>query len=176
MTVSVDISSELKQAIKRKNISQVQLSKKINRSPSTVNAYIKNQPAPIEAIQDIAEVLNDSMLNVQLANQFFGTIPAMEATLYQDHPHVLDFLQQVEAEERKAYKQVALKSLSKQDCCLSKEDLNHILNYANEYLDEMLIEMRLVMSILSKADVSVMQAINNRKPYWRTEGYLGGKQ
>lgn len=172
MTTSRIISTQLRQAMKRKGISQVQLSVRINRSTSTVNAYLQNQPTPIEAIQDIAKILNDSMLNQQLSNEFFGTLPTMESITYQDSPHVLEFLQQQEAEERKAMKQRALMSLSKNDHCLLTEDLDNIKNYANEYLDEMLIEMRLVMSLLAKCDVSIMQAIHNRKPYWATQGYV----
>lgn len=173
MTVSRTIGSQLKQAIKRKGMSQVQLSVSINRSASTVNSYLQNQPTPIEAIQDIAEVLNDSMLNQNLSNEFFGTLPAMETIIYQDNPHVLEFLQQKEAAERKAKKEIALRSLSKNDQCLTREDLDIIKSYANEYLDEMLIEMRLVMSMYSKTDQSIMQAIKNRKPYWVVQGYVG---
>lgn len=173
MTVTRTIGSQLKHAIKRKGMSQVQLSVQINRSASTVNSYLQNQPTPIEAIQDIAEVLNDSMLNQDLSNEFFGTLPAMDTTIYQDNPHVLEFLQQQEANERKAKKEIALRALSKNDHCLTREDLDVIKSYANEYLDEMLIEMRLVMSILSKTDLSIMQAISNRKSYWKVQGYVG---
>lgn len=173
MTVTRTIGSQLKHAIKRKGMSQVQLSVQINRSASTVNSYLQNQPTPIEAIQDIAEVLNDSMLNQNLSNEFFGTLPAMDTTIYQDNPHVLEFLQQQEANERKAKKEIALRALSKNDHCLTREDLDVIKSYANEYLDEMLIEMRLVMSILSKTDLSIMQAISNRKSYWKVQGYVG---
>lgn len=174
MTVSKVVGSQLKQAIKRRGMSQVQLSVRINRSPSTVNAYLQNQPTPIEAIQDIAEVLNDSTLNQNLSNEFFGTLPAMDSIVFQDNPHVLEFLQQQEANERKAKKEVALKSLSKNDHCLTREDLDNIKSYANEYLDEMLIEMRLVMSILAKTDLSIMQAISNRTSYWKVQGYVRG--
>ncbi|WP_035053178.1 helix-turn-helix domain-containing protein [Carnobacterium pleistocenium] len=173
MTVSRTIGSQLKKAIKRKDMSQVQLSVQINRSASTVNSYLQNQPTPIEAIQDIAEVLNDSMLNQNLSNEFFGTLPAMETIVYQDNPHVLDFLQQQEANERKTKKEVALRSLSKNDHCLTREDLDIIKSYANEYLDEMLLETRLVMSMLAKTDLSIMQAVSNRKSYWKMQGYLG---
>lgn len=173
MTVSKSIGTQLKQAVKRKGMTQVQLSVRINRSSSAVSAYMKNDPTPIEVIQDIAEVLNDSMLNQNLSNEFFGTLPAMETIIYQDNPHVLEFLQQQEANERKAKKEIALRALSKNDHCLTREDLDNIKSYANEYLDEMLIEMRLVMSILSKTDVSIMQAISNRKSYWKVQGYVG---
>lgn len=172
MTVSRAIGIQLKQALKRKGMSQLQLSVRINRSASTVNSYLKDQPTPIEAIQDIANILNDSMLNQNLSNDFFGTLPAMDTTVYQDNPHVLEFIQQQEANERKAKKEVALRALSKNDHCLTREDLDDIKSYANEYLDEMLIEMRLVMSLYSKTDLSIMQAINNRKSYWAMQGYI----
>ena len=176
MTVSRTIGSQLKKAIKRKGMSQVQLSVQINRSASTVNAYLQNQPTPIEAIQDISEFLNDSMLNQNLSNEFFGTLPTMDTIVYQDNPHVLDFLQQQEANERKTKKEIALRSLSKNDNCLTREDLDIIKSYANEYLDEMLIETRLVMSMLAKTDLSIMQAITNRKPYWSVKGYVGREE
>ncbi|WP_035052865.1 hypothetical protein [Carnobacterium pleistocenium] len=171
---ALHVNAELRMAAKRQNITQLNLSKKANKGHSTVSGYFNSEPSPIGAIADMAAILDDSTFTHQMANKTYGTLPIMESETYYETPHVLEMLSVKESNERQMRKNEALMILCKQDKCLTAQDKAELRTYVNEFLDEMLIEMKLVISILSKTNVSFMQAIKDRTPYWIVQKYLKG--
>lgn len=169
---SINASAELKQAAYRQGVTQLNLARKTHRAHTTVSGYFNKENTPIEALTELAAVLNDSTFSNQMAHETFGTLPVMESDIYSESPFALDFLQQKESNERKARKEHTLMILCKVDEALTKEDKDDLMVYVNEYLDEMLIEMKLVLSILTKTNISFMKAISMRKPYWIVKKYL----
>lgn len=169
---AIHVNEELRQAAKRNNITQLKLSERANKGHSTVSGYFNSEPSPIGAIADMAAVLDDSIFTHQMAHKTYGTLPVMESETYHETPHALELLQEKEANERKARKNDALMILCKQDRYLTEQDKAELRAYVNEFLDEMLIEMKLVLSILDKVGVSFMQAVKDRTPYWIIQNYL----
>ena len=171
--MSMNISKELNQAAARKNVTQLSIARQTYRAHTTISGYFNSEDTPLPAMQELASVLDDSIFSHQMSHKTFGTLPAMESEVFQDTPHALDMLSEMEAAERKARKNEALMVLCKQDNYLTDQDKTILSVYANEFLDEMLIETKLVMSILEKTNTSFMQAIADRVPYWIQKNYLG---
>lgn len=169
---SMNVSTELKQAAERKNVTQLSLARKTFKAHTTVSGYFNKEETPLDAIQDLSSVLQDSTFAQQMAHKTYGTLPVMESETYHETPHALELLQEKEANERKARKNDALMILCKQDRYLTEQDKAELRAYVNEFLDEMLIEMKLVLSILDKVGVSFMQAVKDRTPYWIVQNYL----
>ena len=169
---SINVSAELKQAATRQNVTQLTLSRKTYKAHTTVSGYFNKEETPLDAIQDLSNVLQDSTFTHQMANKTYGTLPVMESETYHETPHALDVLSENEANERKARKKDALMILCKQDRYLTEQDKAELRAYVNEFLDEMLIEMKLVLSILEKTEVSFMRAVRDRTPYWIVQNYL----
>lgn len=171
---SINISTELKQAAGRQGMTQLSLARKTYKAHTTVSGYFNKEATPLEAITDLADVLQDSTFTNQMASKTYGTLPVMESEVFYETPHTLELLQEKEAAERKAHKDEALMILCKRDDSLTVSDKEALRAYVNEFLDEMLIEMKLIISILNKINVSFMKAIRDRTPYWIIQNYLKG--
>lgn len=171
---SMNVSKELKQATARRGMNQLSISKKTFKAHTTVSGYFNREDTPLDAIQELSAVLDDSTFSTQMANRTYGTLPVMDSDIFHETPHALELLQEKEASERKARKNDALMILCKRDESLTDRDKEELRTYVNEFLDEMLIEMKLVISILSKINISFMKAIRDRTPYWIIQNYLKG--
>lgn len=169
---SINIGTELKQATQRQSIKQKDVAREIYRAANTVSEYYNGTPTPLDAAQDMAATINDSDLSQQLAHIVFGTIPTMESNVYEENALALEILQDREAAERKQRKQAALIALTKQDESLNDNDLQALNVYLNEYLDEILIEIKLVSTIAAKTGMSLMDGIKQRHMYWIQNNFL----
>lgn len=169
------ISQELRESADRKGISQVTLSKGTFRAKTTVNGYFRGDPTPVEAIEDIAHYMDDSLFSQDMSHQVFNAIPPMQSDVFRDCPHTLDILQLLETEERKARKNRAMFALAKNKKALNEQDKEDVLDYALNFLDEVFIETRCIISILEKIDMSLMHAVNKRIPHWKAQNYMKGE-
>ena len=166
------ISPFLIEASGRKHIQQTHLAREIHRAKSTVNGYYNGGPTPVDAMVEIASVINDSELSQQLAHESFGTLPNFNSDKYEESAFAMDVFQRKESNERKAMKEQAEFALTILNHKLTDSDKSVLAAYANEFLDEILIELKIVSLINRKIDVSTNQLIKIRIPYWLSEGYL----
>ena len=166
------ISPFLIEASGRKHIQQTHLARETHRAKSTVNGYFNGVPTPVEAMVEIASVINDSELSQQLAHESFGTLPNFNSDKYEESAFAMDVFQRKESNERKAMKEQAELALTILNHKLTDSDKSVLAAYANEFLDEILIELKIVSLINRKIDVSTNQLIKIRIPYWLSEGYL----
>ena len=166
------ISPFLIDASGRKHIQQTHLARETHRAKSTINGYFNGIPTPIEAMAELAAVINDSELSQQLAHVNFGTLPNFSTAMYEESPLTMDILQRKESNERKAMKDQAELALTKLNHKLTETDKSVLAAYVNEFLDEILIESKIVSLISRKIDISTSQLINKRVPYWINEDYL----
>ncbi|MGX7417776.1 hypothetical protein ACWOFR_03115 [Carnobacterium gallinarum] len=166
------ISKILNEATERNHIQQTHLARETHRAKSTINGYFNNVPTPIEAMTELANVIHDSQLSQELAHEVFGSIPSMKPTIYQDNEFSLDVLQKKESNERKFLKEEVLLLLAKQNNWLADSDKVFLQKYVNEFLDEVLVEIKLITKIALRADVELLDLISKRKPYWQQIGYL----
>ncbi|MCI3027729.1 helix-turn-helix domain-containing protein [Desemzia sp. C1] len=166
------ISRELHVLSQRKHITQVELAKETNRAKTTINGYFRGDPVPFEAMQQIAEVMDDSVFSQQLSYKTFESIPAMESEVFQMDPYSLDIIQGIEQKERDELKIKAMYALTKNKAALTKEDKDAIFDYAMNYLDEVFIEIRYIISLFDKLGMSLMSAVRRRTPHWERKKYL----
>lgn len=168
------VSTQLKQSIERKRLSQTQLAQETHRAKTTVNGYFNGERTPADAMIEIAGVMDDSILSQNFSHVVFESIPAMETDVFIQSPHTLDVIQLIESEERKQYKAQAMFALTKHKETYTSEDKEVIAEYAMNFLDEVFVEIRYIISLLDKIDMSLMTAVKKRIPYWKRKNYLRG--
>ncbi|MEG0256431.1 MULTISPECIES: hypothetical protein [Lactobacillales] len=166
------ISPFLIEAVGRKHIQQTHLARETHRAKSTINGYFNGIPTPVDAMVELAAVINDSELSQQLAHESFGTLPNFNSDKYEESAFAMDIFQRKESNERKAMKDQAELALTKLNHKLTETDKSVLAAYVNEFLDEILIELKIVSLISRKIDISTSQLINKRVPYWINEDYL----
>lgn len=168
---STVINIHTREALKRKGKLQSQLARETNRAVSTVNGYLNTEPAPIDAMVDIASALDDSILSQEFSYKVFSQFPPMESDVFQNNIHSYAVIQDLEEAEREKYEEAARLALTKRKEHLDKADKDAIWNYAMNYLDEIFVEIRHVISLLNLLDMSLMQAIKKRRPLWISKRY-----
>lgn len=166
------VNNELRESVKRKEMTQTELSNRVFRAKTTVNGYFRGDPAPLEALEEMAHTIDDSLLSQNFSHRVFDMLPPMESDTYQTNPMSLDIIQMMESNERKEHKDRAMYALTKQKSARTQEDIEAIREYAFNFLDEVLIEMRYIVSILEKVDMSLMSAIKERMPDWKAKNYV----
>ncbi|TFJ43955.1 hypothetical protein CKN80_09345 [Carnobacterium divergens] len=166
------VSIPLKEASERKNIQQNFIARETHRAKSTINGYFNDVPTPVDSMVELAAVINDSELSQQLAFEAFGVLPNFRSDKYEESAFAMDVFQRKESDERKAMKKQAELALTKLNHKLTEADKSVLAAYANEFLDEILIEIKIVSLISRKISISTSQLINKRVPYWINEEYL----
>lgn len=167
------ISKPLTEALKRRSIQGKEMAASARIPQSTFSSYVTTgNPAPIDKAQKFTETLQDSKFTLEMAYIFFGTVSAMTGDKYQNNPLALDILQQKESNERKAKKDRALEVLTLNNGTLSSEDKDIILDYSMEFLDEIMVETTMLVSLLDLCDVPINKAVEKRMPYWIQRGYM----
>lgn len=166
------IQEPTREALLRQELSQVGLSELTGTKKTTLNRYLTDAPTPIGTIAQIAAVLDDGTYNQQMASLVFKVMPVMQSDTFSDDPHVLDFLAEIEGGHRADRQKEALFILSKRDDKITKEDQIKLTQFVSEFLDEILIETKLVLSIIDKTGFSFSEIIANRIRFWISEGYL----
>lgn len=169
------ISKELKEVTERRGITQITLSKRTFRAKTTINGYFRGDPAPIEAIEDIANHMDDSIFSQQMSFKTFKQFPPMESDVFQQHPHALDVIQSLETEQREAMKNKTMLILAKNSDALTEGEKEEVLKYVFEFLDELFIEIGSINSILKKLNLSLMSAVQRRVPHWKAQNYMKGE-
>lgn len=169
------ISNQLQSAIDRKGITQTELARDISKAKTTVNGYFRGEPITIKVMQEIVGAIDDSVLSQQLSHETFDGIPAMESDVYRNDPYALDVIQNIEQEERNQQKARAMLALTKNKHSMSRQDKEAIFDYAMNYLDEVFIEIRYIISLFDKLGMSMMSAVKKRVPHWKMKKYLRGE-
>lgn len=174
--VSHTISKQLKPALERTNMEQKALSTLIFKSQTTVNGYVQGgDKAPVAVMADIAEAVQDDLLNQDFAHQVFNQIPSMNSEVFEESALSLYILHRQEVAERDHFRQDALLAMAKHKSQLSKGDKEALWNYAMNKLDVIFIELRHVIKLFEMIDLSLGKAINLRKPHWRVKQYMRGE-
>ena len=118
----------------------------------------------------------DDLFASQMANKYFGTIKALDGRVSEVlTPTELDFLQVQETEEREERRRQAKKLIIKSKLePLTKEDREDLEDYVMQFLDEIVVELSIVFSILQILKTSITEAFNRRMPHWIKKKYMKG--
>lgn len=173
------INVELASLLVRKNIQQKEVAVNTKTSVSALNGYVKQgHPVSISKAALIAEKNGDDVFRGQMSYEFFGFIKSMDGLVADNcSPTELDIYQKRESNERKACKEQAellLVESKFRELDLSEKD--QLKTYAFEFLDEIIVELSIVFSILKIIGVSVADLMKQRMLYWIERGYMKGER
>lgn len=167
------LKSPLMESLERQDLNKKYLAYDSGTPQSTVSDHTKGkQPVDVTKAIEYAGTLKDSRFNLEVAYIFFGTISAMTGDKYQSNPLALDILQQKESNERKAKKDKALETLTLKSGGFNQADKDILFDYASEYLDEIMVETTMLVSLLDICETSLTEAVNSRMSYWQEKGYM----
>lgn len=174
---SVVINRELKELLSRNNILQKEVAADASIGKSTLNEYVAgSRSVPIEKASAINKASGDNLFASQIANRYFGTIKALDGKVSEMlTPTELDFLQDQETEQREERRQQAKSLLIKSKLePLTTQDEDDLEKYVMEFLDEIVVELSIVFSILKILDKPVSEAFEKRMPHWIAKKYMKG--
>lgn len=174
---SVVINYELKELLTRNDTLQKEIAVNAKIGKSTLNEYVAgSRPVPIEKAATINQVAGDDLFASQMSNKYFGAIQSMDGRVAETlTPMELDFLQDKETQEREERRKQAKVLLIKSKLePLTQEDRVDLEKYVMEFLDEIVVELSIVFSILKILGLSLADVFNKRMPHWIKQKYMKG--
>lgn len=175
---SVVIKSELQGLLFRGNILQKEIAVDNKVARSTLNEYVVGgRPVPIEKAASIAETNGDDLFRSEMGHKYFGTIKALDGHVAEIlTPTELDYLEEIETKEREERRESTKKLLIKSKLePLNDDDRKDLEKYVMEFLDEIVVELSIVFSILKILGMSVTVAFKKRMPHWIEKKYMKGE-
>lgn len=171
------LNTELQGLLARNDLQQKELSINANISNSSLNGYVNQKhPVPINKAVDIAKANGDDIFISQLSYEYLGFIKSMDGVLSEVCSVAeLDILQVRESNERKELKTYTLDlTIKAKRQELTKDELAIVKRYALELLDEIVVELSVVLTLLKLTKTTLRNAIASRMPEWISNGYMKG--
>jgi len=170
------ISQELETALLTKDIRKNELGYMTNTPKTTISGHVSGGNLKAEKAIEYSDAINDDLLKSQISYQYVGFIKAMDGKISEVlTPTELEVMQESEAKERKQHREQAKDLLLKHRVeALTQEDKAHLEMYVMEFLDEIVIEISLVFSILKIIGMSITEAMHLRMPHWITKKIMKG--
>lgn len=174
---SAVINYELKGLLHRNDTLQKEVAVNAKIGKSTLNEYVAgSRPVPIEKAATINQVAGDDLFASQMSNKYFGAIQSMDGKVAEIlTPTELDFLQDqetIQREERREHAKVLLIKSKLEP--LTRKDREDLERYVMEFLDEIVVELSIVFSILRILGMTITEAFNKRMPHWIKKKYMKG--
>lgn len=173
----VNMKSELDSLMVRNNLSQKEAAGGSGIPFSTFNGYTKgSQEVPINKAVEINNAVGDDLFASQVGNKYLGTLKALDGKIAEIlTPTELDFLQEEETKQREERRQQAKLLLIKSKLePLNNEDKTDLEKYVMEFLDEIVVELSIIFSILKILGMNVSTAFKKRMPHWVAKKYMKG--
>ncbi|MEG1504688.1 MAG: helix-turn-helix transcriptional regulator [Enterococcus sp.] len=174
----VALKSELDALLIRRNLSQKEVAKESNIPFSTLNGYTKGtQEVPVNKAIDINNAVGDDVFASGISNKYLGTLKALDGKVSEVlTPTELDFLQDQETIQREERREQAKRLLIKSKLePLNDQDKEDLEKYVMEFLDEIVVELSIVFSILKILGMTITEAFSKRMPHWVTKKYMKGE-
>ncbi len=173
--MSVILKEELNEVLQKHELKKKELARKSHFSSQTITDWTGGNPKPvtINNAEILSKELNDSKFTLTVAHKFLGILKGLDGDLFNtDSPNDLEILGEQEEEERIIRKREAQRILAKRKNKITPDDQQVLITYANEFLDEIIIELTIVISIFKISGLSLMDAVKKRMPYWVRQGYM----
>ncbi len=174
---SAVIRESLTEAINKNGATKKEIARQINVSQQSLSDWTtphKTKPVTLENAQALTDYFRDTDFTLQVIHEFFGLFKSIDGDVYRRDPSSLDKLQMIESDERKQKKQEVEKILLKQVNYLTVEDRQQIISYANEFLDEIMIEVTLISALCEILAIDIRKLSEGRLSYWIAQGYMKG--
>lgn len=174
MTKSINLEKQLRKSAEKKGLSQKQVAQLVYFAHTTTNGHFNGYPVPPESAIAYNEAFNDSELAFALGQELLGLIGLATGVKVKKEPLALAVLKEREEREREEIE------FEKQIDCLmavpveelTDEQKKDILQYCNAYSDELLFVISLICKQLEIIDMSFMDLMKSRTPYWRKKKWI----
>lgn len=175
MSMSVILRKSLIEVLNKKNEKKKDVAREISTSQQSLSDWTSQnnvKPVTIENALRLSDHFRDSTFTMEVIHQFFGMFKTCDGDVYRKDPSSLNRLQKIESNERKALKHDVERIILKNPEYLSEQDISKIVAYANEYLDEVIVEITLLSSLCDLASIDIRYLSEQRFPYWEQLGYM----
>lgn len=175
--MSETLANELIDLMKREDLKQNEISNNTNIPETTLSGYIKKgYPISTEKALKILKENGDSIFAGQLSYKFLGFLKSMDGKLAEVCTTAeLDIFQKMESNERKERKQRAeLLIVQNKVRRLDEQEHQELEQYAMEFLDEIVVELAIVFSILDIVNLDIREAVEAKMPEWISKSYMKG--
>lgn len=172
----VTIGWELEYALQENGMKQKELAAATKTPNATVSDHVQGGGVRIEKLSDYVEALNTDRLRGQASYETYGFIKSMDGKVAEIlTPTELDFLQDqetIQREERREHAKVLLIKSKLEP--LTRKDREDLERYVMEFLDEIVVELSIVFSILKILGMTITTVFNKRMPHWIEKKYMKG--
>jgi hypothetical protein len=167
---------ELEVALERSDIRKNELARETNTPQTTISTYIGGGNLRADKAAEMVDLIPDNQLKADFSWKYGGFIKAMDGTLNDVMtPFELNYFEDKETKEREErrdrMKDILLKA--KMDT-LDEVDKKDLEDYVMQFLDEIIVELTIVFSILKILGMTITTAFNKRMPHWIEKKYMKG--
>lgn len=172
----LSIGWELETSLQRNGMKQKELASLTKTPNATVSDHVQGGGVRIEKAADYSDALNDDIVKGQFSYKTYGFLKSMDGLVAEVlTPTELDFLQDQETEEREERRRQAKKLIIKSKLePLTVEDREDLEDYVMQFLDEIVVELSIVFSILKILGMTITEAFNKRMTHWIKKKYMKG--
>ncbi|WP_303220270.1 hypothetical protein [Enterococcus asini] len=167
---------ELEVSLERTDIRKNELADKAKMPKTTLSTYIGGGNLRVDKAVELVDLIPDNQLKADFSWKYGGFIKAMDGTLNDVMtPFELNYFEDKETKEREErrdrMKDILLKA--KMDT-LDEADKKDLEDYVMQFLDEIIVELTIVFSILRILGMTITEAFNKRMPHWIKKKYMKG--
>lgn len=181
MQRSARIAPVLKRVVKNSEFNQKGLSVLSKTPTATVSDHLNGREVKFDKAMDYLEsfekeneVTAVNELASDYSHNYLGFIKSMDGELAEICTTAeLEIFQRLESDERKERKNRAevliVQSKVKR---LDQKEVSELRDYALEFLDEIIVELSIVFSILNIIGMTIREAIKIKMPEWIAKKYM----
>ena len=172
----VSIGWELEYALERNDMKQKELAILTKTPNATVSDHVQGGGVRVEKAVEYSEAINDNIFISQMSYDTFGFVKSADGQLTDVMtPFELNFFEDIETAEREKRRDKAKELLLKSKLeKLADADENELEEYVLQFLDEIVVELSIVFSILDILDMSITETFDKRMPVWIDKKYMKG--
>jgi hypothetical protein len=179
----VKLTPTLNRALRSTDLNQKGLSV-ISKTPTaTVSDHLNGREVTFDKAMDYLDAMEQEQsteavnhLTSGMSHKFLGFIKSMDGELAEICTTAeLEIFQKMESDERKERKKRAeiliVQSKVKR---LDQQEISELRDYALEFLDEIIVELAIVFSILKIIGMTIREAVRIKMPEWVAKKYMRG--
>ena len=156
----------------RRGIKQKDLAEAAHISKQSMNGYCNGGNVPLDIGMTISRTVGDDQYRAELASEILGGLPYFNGDGFESSSVALQVISDKEQRERMALKDKAMYLMTKRDGKLTDSDRATLDDYRNEFEDEVLVELSLLITIANKLGTTTLKSREARKVQWTREGYI----
>lgn len=176
MPKSVPFGYELEVSLERTDIRKNELADQANMPKTTLSTYIGGGNLRADKAVELVDLIPDNQLKADFSWKYGGFIKAMDGSLNDVMtPFELNYFEDKETKEREERREKTKEILLKAKMdTLDEADKEDLEDYAMQFLDEIVVELSIVFSILKILGMTITEAFNKRMPHWIKKKYMKG--